>query len=35
MIDPLWPTLVEQGISIDFTIDKVLYADRQTIIWSN
>ena len=35
MAEPLWPTLIETPIAIDFTIDKIPDTEHETIIWSN
>ena len=35
MVEPLWPTLVEVPIAVDFTIDKIPETDYESIIWSN
>ena len=35
MAAPLWPTLIETPIAIDFTIDKIPDTEHETIIWSN
>ena len=35
MVEPLWPTLIETPIAIDYTIDKIPDTEHETIIWSN
>ena len=35
MAEPLWPTLVEVPIAVDYTIDKLPDSDYETILWSN
>ena len=35
MSDPLWPTLVEVPIAVDYTINKLPDTDYETVIWSN
>jgi len=35
MVEPLWPTLVETSIAVDYTIDKLPDTDYETILWSN
>jgi len=35
MIDPLRQTLIEPRIGSDLTINRILEADHQTIVWSN
>ena len=35
MVEPLWPTLIETPIAIDYTIDKIPESEYETIIWSN
>ena len=35
MAEPLWPTLVEVPIAVDYTIDKLPDTDYETILWSN
>ncbi|MFP6807442.1 MAG: sulfatase-like hydrolase/transferase [Pseudomonadales bacterium] len=35
MVEPLWPTLIEVPIAIDYTINMLPEADYETIIWSN
>lgn len=35
MAEPLWPTLIESPIAVDYTIDKLPDTAYETIIWSN
>lgn len=35
MVEPLWPSLAENEIPIDYTIDKIPDAEYETIIWEN
>ena len=35
MIEPLWPTLAEAEIAVDYTIDKRPDSDHATVIWAN
>jgi arylsulfatase A-like enzyme len=35
MIEPLWPSLVEVPIAVDYTIDKRPDGEYETILWSN
>jgi arylsulfatase A-like enzyme len=35
MVEPLWPSLAETEIPIDYTIDKIPDAEYETIIWEN
>ena len=35
MAEPLWPTLVEARIAVDYTIDRLPDTDYETILWSN
>ena len=35
MAEPLWPTLVEVPIAVDYTIDKLPDTEYETILWSN
>jgi len=35
MVEPLWPSLAENEIPIDYTIDKIPDAEYETIIWDN
>ena len=35
MIEPLWPTLAEAEIAVDYTIDKRPDSDHTTVIWAN
>lgn len=35
MVEPLWPTLLEVPIAVDYTIDKLPDSDYETILWSN
>ena len=34
MAEPLWPTLVEVPIAVDYTIDKLPDTEYETILWS-
>jgi arylsulfatase A-like enzyme len=35
MVEPLWPSLVEASIAVDYTIDNLPDTDYETILWSN
>ncbi len=35
MVEPLWPSLVEASIAVDYTIDKLPDEGYESIIWSN
>ena len=35
MAEPLWPTLIEAPIAVDYTIDRLPDTDYETILWSN
>ncbi len=35
MVEPLWPSLVESEIPVDYTIDKLPEGPYETIIWEN
>jgi hypothetical protein len=35
MVQPLWPSLVEAPVAVDYTIDKKPDTDYETIIWEN
>ena len=35
MAEPLWPTLIEAPIPVDYTIDNLPDTDYETILWSN
>jgi uncharacterized sulfatase len=35
MVEPLWPSLVESEIAVDYTIDRRPDAEHDVIIWEN
>ena len=35
MVEPLWPSLVESEIAVDYTIDARPDSEHETIIWEN
>ena len=35
MVEPLWPSLADGSVAVDYTLDKVPDTDHETIIWEN
>jgi len=35
MVEPLWPSLIEGNIAVDYTIDKIPEGEYETVIWEN
>jgi arylsulfatase A-like enzyme len=35
MAEPLWPSLMDANIAVDYTLDKVPDEPHETVIWSN
>ena len=35
MVEPLWPSLLEGNIAVDYTVDKIHEGEYETVIWEN
>ena len=35
MVEPLWPSLVDGPVAVDYTLDKIPDTDYESIIWGN